>query len=130
MPVKDGDTFLLRIGRNRMAPRFSVTAVVSEEATKKGLSNREMLPRGTGLLFIYRELAMQSMWMPDMKFPLDIVWLDEQFCVAHITYAAQPCASLNDCPSYSSMYRVLYAIEMNAGDAAAFSLGTQLYIVG
>jgi len=112
-----------------MAPRFPVTAVVSEEATKKGLSNREMLPKGTGLLFIYGDLALHSMWMPDMKFPLDIVWLDEQFCVAHITYAAQPCESLNNCPTYSSKYRVLYAIEVNAGDAAAFSVGMQLYVV-
>lgn len=130
MPVKDGDTFVLRIGRDRMAARFPVTAVVSEEATRKGLSGRAMLPRGTGLLFVYRELAIQSMWMPDMNFPLDIVWLDEQFCVAHITYAAQPCDSRESCPTYSSMYRVLYAIEMNAGDAAAFAVGTQLYVVG
>jgi hypothetical protein len=130
MPVKDGDTFVLRIGRDRMAPTFPVTAVVSEAATKKGLSGREMLPRGTGLLFVYRDLAVQSMWMPDMNFPLDIVWLDEQFCVAHITYAAQPCASLSNCPTYSSMYRVLYAIEVNAGDGTAFTLGAQLYVVG
>ena len=130
MSVKDGDTFTLRIGRDS-ATTIKVTAVVSDEATKQGLSGRESLPKSSGMLFIFKTIAKHSMWMPDMNFALDIVWLDEHFSVSHVTYASEPCISRTYCPSYSSVYQVLYAIEMNAGDANAlgFSVGKQLYVV-
>jgi uncharacterized membrane protein (UPF0127 family) len=82
------------------------------------------------MLFIFDTLAYQSMWMPDMKFALDIVWLDETMTVVNITYNTPPCTSRDDCISYSSVYLVKYALEMTAGDADAykFTLGTQLKI--
>lgn len=58
--------------------------------------------------------------MIDMKFPLDIVWLDETFTVVHITYGCPPCPNAANCPSYSSVRRVKYAIEMKEGDAEAY----------
>ncbi len=71
------------------------------------------------------------MWMIEMKFPLDIVWLDEHMTVVHITRNAPPCESAANCPSYSSRYKVKYAIEMTAGgaDSNGFSLGKQLTVV-
>jgi hypothetical protein len=57
-----------------------------------------------------------SMWMPDMKFPLDIVWLDETLSVINISYDCAPCPSTDECPSISSVWPCKYAIEMNAGE--------------
>jgi len=62
------------------------------------------------------------MWMPDMYFPLDMVWIDDTFTIVHVTYGAQPCPSKEDCPSYSSVYPVLFAIEVNAGEADVLGL--------
>jgi len=127
MPAKDGDIYMLRVGRG---PVIQVETVVSPAATKQGLSGRPSMPLGTGLFFVFPELAIQSMWMPNMRFPLDIVWLDEHLSVVSITYGAQPC-STNPCPSYTSTYKALYAIEMNAGDAAknGFNIGVPLAVV-
>ncbi len=88
------------------------------------------MPRGTGLLFVFPELAVQSMWMKEMRFPLDVVWLDENLEVSHINYGAPPCDS-PPCPSYSSHYKAAYAIELNAGDAEAygFRVGVALKVV-
>ena len=70
------------------------------------------------------------MWMPDMKFPLDIVWLDETFTIVNITYNTPPCQTRDDCPSYSSVSLVKYAIEMNAGEANkyGFALGKEVTV--
>ena len=83
------------------------------------------------MLFLFDSLARQGMWMVDMLFPLDIVWLDEQFTVVHITYGAPPCANRAECPTYSSVYKAKYAIEMTAGQAeeAGFAIGKQLSVL-
>ena len=126
----DGDIFNLRVGKGSRTI-FRVETVISENARKQGLSGRQALESGNGMLFIFDSLSRQSMWMIDMKFPLDIVWLDEQMTIVHCTYSAEPCKSRAECPSYSSKYRVKYAIEMTAGDSKKydFTLGKQLTII-
>jgi len=66
-----------------------------------------------------------------MKFPLDIIWLDETLTVVHINYDCKPCKSRSDCTNYSSVYQVKYAIEIKADDADVygFSVGTQLTVI-
>jgi uncharacterized membrane protein (UPF0127 family) len=125
MPAKDGDIYMLRVGKDRV---IQVETVVSPAARKQGLSGRSSMPLGTGLFFVLPELAIQSMWMPNMRFPLDIVWLDEHLSVVSITYGAEPCRSA-PCPSYTSTYKALYAIELNAGDTAGFRVGIPLAVV-
>ena len=120
MPASDGDVYRLILGRTENV--FTVECVVSPAALKKGLSGRPSLDSGKGMLFIFPRLAKQTMWMPDMHFPLDIVWLDETLSVAHITYGLQPCVSWMACPSSSSVYDVKYAIEMPAGDANKYEI--------
>jgi uncharacterized protein len=130
MSIKDGDLFTLRVGKNSRVT-FDVEIVVSPAATKQGLSGRPFLPPGKGMFFVFRSLAKQSMWMIDMRFPLDIVWLDENLTVVHISYNCSPCPDASQCPTYSSVYRVKYAIEMTAGQAEeyGFALEKSLYVV-
>jgi uncharacterized membrane protein (UPF0127 family) len=122
MPIKDRDEFKLRVGPKK----FRVEVVISPAAVVHGLSGRPSLPEGSGMLFIFPKLSRQTMWMIDMKFPLDIVWLDETLTVVHITYNTPPCPNAHNCPSYSSVRRVKYAIEMRAGDAEAYGFKRDL----
>ena len=62
------------------------------------------------------------MWMNNMRFPLDIVWLDGSLKIMSIRKDAQPCISAAECPSISSIYKAQHAIELAAGDAAALGL--------
>ena len=127
MPPKDGDTYTLLVGTKT----FQVECVVSPEALKKGLSGRKSLREGTGMLFLFPELKEHTMWMPDMKFPLDVIWLDEQFSIVHISYGLRPCEPDQTCPSTSSIYSTKYAIEVVAGQAAeyGFRLGQDLKVL-
>lgn len=117
MPAKDGDRYILNIGPTAT---FQVETVVSPQALQKGLSGRASLTSGTGMLFIFQSLSKQSMWMPDMHFPLDVVWLDENLSVVSITYGLQPCKPDGPCPNASSTYSVKYAIEMPQGDTVKY----------
>lgn len=119
MPAKDGDKYTLILGSTGYT--FEVESVVSPQALQRGLSGRTWLHSGTGMLFIFPVLAVQGMWMPDMRFPLDIVWLDENLSVVKISYGLQPCIVKTDCPNSSSDYKVKYAIEMPHGDATKYN---------
>jgi uncharacterized membrane protein (UPF0127 family) len=118
MAVRDGDKYTLRLGNTYAL--FRVEVAVTPEALAQGLSGRAKLDPGHGMLFIFPELKQQSMWMPDMRFPLDIVWLDENMTVVHITENAPPCPSRAQCPAYGSKFMAKYAIEMTAGQARSY----------
>lgn len=128
MPVKDGDVYTLLIGPLKT---FKVECVISPQALKQGLSGRDRLNQGTGMLFIFPDLIPHTMWMPNMKFPLDVIWLDEQLSVVHISYGLVPCEPNGPCPSSSSVYSTKYAIEVVAGQAAAygFRVGQDLKVL-
>ena len=128
--LSDGDTLRLSIGTNS-SRTCTVEIVASPDAIMKGLSGREPLISGHGMLFVFPEISRQSMWMPEMKFPLDIIWLDETLTVVHMNYDCKPCKSRSDCTNYSSVYQVKYAIEFKADDADVygFSVGTQLTVI-
>lgn len=42
----------------------------------EGWSNKKSMGRYDGMLFVFNERSQHTMVMRDMKFPLDIVWLD------------------------------------------------------
>lgn len=121
MPARDGDIYRLY---NPVSPHpIEVTVAVSPGALRRGLSGHPPLESGKGMLFIFSDIAEQSMWMPDMRFALDIIWLNEQLEIVHVTYGAPPCPAADaSCPRYSSQRPIKYAIEMRTGDAAAFGL--------
>lgn len=128
MPAKDGDVYTLF--NKASGNYFEVECVVSPAALQKGLSGRQSIQSGAGMFFVFPSLAKQTMWMPDMNFPLDVVWLDETLSVVHISYGLQPCVTRSNCPPASSNYDVKYAIEMAQGDANTygFSLGNNLSV--
>ena len=42
---------------------------------QQGLSGRDLLLPGTGMLFVFPEEGKYPFWMKDMRFPIDIIWL-------------------------------------------------------
>lgn len=64
--------------------------VRSDQARERGLSGTKELADGTGMLFVFDSADKWRIWMRDMQYPIDIIWLDEQKRVVHIVHAAQP----------------------------------------
>jgi hypothetical protein len=46
-------------------------------ARMTGLSGRDALPPSRGLLMVFPAKGRHGIWMRDMRFPIDIFWLDE-----------------------------------------------------
>ena len=99
---------------------FPVELAVTLEQRSQGLSGRDSLPSGTGMLFIYEADAAHTFWMKDMRFPLDFVWISGECLVVDVTAGApppEPGQSSADLPRYSPSGPVRYILEINAGEA-------------
>jgi uncharacterized membrane protein (UPF0127 family) len=82
----------------------------------RGLSYRDGLLPGTGMLFKFEQSSVRSFWMRGMRFCLDIIWIE----AGRITGAAQsvcpmPGVPESDLPRYSSKVPVSYVLEVPAG---------------
>jgi uncharacterized membrane protein (UPF0127 family) len=55
--------------------RLTVELARSPEEQMRGLSGRPGLKPGYGMLFVYARPHPVSIWMKDMRFSLDIIWI-------------------------------------------------------
>jgi uncharacterized protein len=90
--------------------------MVSDEDRAMGLMFRPSLPLDRGMVFVFETADFHAIWMKNCKFPIDIVWLDEQRRVVHVAEAVPPCKD-EPCPVYNPMRRASYVVELNAGQA-------------
>jgi hypothetical protein len=63
---------------------FSVTVADDPHERQQGLSNTARLDDQTGLLFIFDESDRFGMWMKDMRYAIDILWINDQFEIVHV----------------------------------------------
>ena len=83
------------------------------EAREKGLMFRESLAVDKGMLFIFEEEGLYGFWMKNMRFPLDIIWLDLNKKIVDIKENALPCSE--SCEIFSPENKAKYVLEVNAG---------------
>jgi len=88
--------------------------VVSAFAERgKGLMFRESLAKNKGMLFIFEKEGLYSFWMKNMRFPLDIIWLDLNKKIVDIKENVSPCGE--SCETLSPGNKAKYVLEVNAG---------------
>jgi uncharacterized membrane protein (UPF0127 family) len=90
--------------------------MLSDEDRAMGLMFRPSLPADQGMLFVFEVADFHGIWMKNCRFPIDIVWLDEDHQVVHVTANVPPCKA-DPCPVYEPLRRANYVIELNAGVA-------------
>ena len=99
-------------------------SVTSPERTK-GLSDRDGLEPGTGMLFIFDDREASSFWMRKVRFALDFVWISEDCRVVDITADVpfpNPETPTSSLPSYRSSATAAYNFEINGGEAAELGI--------
>ena len=77
---------------------------------------REELADDGGMLFVFPKPSVYPFWMKNTLIPLDIIWLDPDFNVVHISENLQPCMA-DPCPVTNPGVEALYVLELNAGAA-------------
>lgn len=90
--------------------------MVSDEDRQMGLMFRPSLPADRGLLFVFENSDFHGIWMKNCRFPIDIVWLDENRKVVHVAESVPPCKK-DPCPVYLPQQRASYVVEIGARQA-------------
>lgn len=116
------------------AVSIPVEVKITPQQKAQGLSGRDSLPRGTGMIFLYDEDARYSFWMKDMLFPLDFVWIGGDCTVAEVTANVPPPMGTpaNQLTIYQPSRPVRDVLEINAGEAASLGIvpGAPIRFVG
>lgn len=93
---------------------------------QQGLSGRESLASGSGMLFIFPQEGNWGFWMKDMRFALDIIWANDAGVIVtiwpHVAPSTYPKVFYPHAPA-------LYVLEVPAGYAAAAGIGVGQKIV-
>lgn len=91
---------------------FQVEVAQTQEERSRGLSGRAGMKDNQGMLFVFDQAAFQNFWMKDMKFPIDIIWMDGGFQVVDITRNLSPQTYPK---TFTSLSPAKYVLEINAG---------------
>ena len=91
------------------------------EETTTGLMFRPALAADRGMLLLWPEERLATIWMMNVLIPLDIVYLDEAGQVVELVANAQPC-SAEPCPRFTTSRPARAVLELPAGSAAAHGL--------
>lgn len=86
-----------------------------------GLSGQASLAPGHGLVLAYASPAVVRIWMPDMHFPLDVVFVASGK-IAAIDANEPPCVPGRACPAFGPDLPVDWVLELPAGSAGRWRL--------
>lgn len=86
----------------------------------QGLSDRESLCEQCGMLFVFKSAAAKTFVMRRMKFPLDIVWINQGIVIG-ISKNLPP-ENTEPYTAYPSPDVVDQVLEINAGQADEYNL--------
>jgi hypothetical protein len=125
MPANEATlpTTTLTIGATQLEVELATTQAEREQ----GLSGRAALLPGHGMFFTFDTPGAWGIWMKDMKFPIDIIWADEDGLVITIEENATPESYPK---SFYPTYAAQYVLEVPAGfvKERSIAIGQQIVV--
>lgn len=101
----------LTIGADKHTYKIELARTSQEQQT--GLGGRVSIDQNKAMLFVFENPQVVCMWMKDMKFPIDIVWMNS----AKIIVATEKNVSPSTYPkSFCPKVPTSYVLEMHAGE--------------
>lgn len=96
------------------AKKIKVEIAKTESERARGLMFRASLAENQGMWFDFPDDKVRVFWMKNVRFPIDIIFIDKDFFIRKIWNSAPPCYAV-PCPRYFSGSKVRYALEAPAG---------------
>lgn len=94
---------------------FKLSLAKTSQEKEVGLSTTESLPEDQGMLFIFEKPDYYPFWMKNMKFPIDIIYINNDQIVA-IHKNLKPPTNPNDAAViYTPQEPASKVLEINAG---------------
>ena len=113
-------------------PRGSLSVLIANDAMdrSRGLSRRDHIP-GDGLLLVWDVPGRHPIWMTDMRFPLDLIWLEQDGRVAGVLTYVPACGSPT-CPLHepNGTHESIAVLELASGAAARHGIEVGTVIGG
>ena len=100
--------------------KTKIPVEIANTASKRqiGLGATDKLKTGQGMLFIFsKKDVMEAFWMKNMKFDIDIIWINDGKVsqIDQFVPAPEPDVADSDLPLYRPFQAVDYVLEVNAG---------------
>jgi len=94
------------------------TVEISDTLAKRslGLGKRQNLPEDHGMFFIFERKGIYPFWMKDMKFPIDIVWINNDRVIGVTERIPQPKGKF-PLAYYAPPSLIDRVLELNSGTA-------------
>lgn len=112
---------VVRTGATVELPKGTISVEVADtpQAREQGLSGRSGLDANEGLLFVFDHPGRYAFWMKDMRFPIDIVWINEEGVVVHVENAVSPDTYFKENPprTFVNTPYASYVLELASGEA-------------
>lgn len=89
-----------------------------------GLMYRSELREDEGMLFVFGRDSRWGIWMANMRFSIDIIWIDSKKRVVDIKRCVKPCTSILDCKTYYPSRSARYVLELAGGSTS--KIGTKI----
>jgi uncharacterized membrane protein (UPF0127 family) len=105
---------------------LQLEVVNTPESMRKGLSDRVMMCEKCGMLFEFPEENIYPFWMKDMKYDLDIIYLNKD---AEVVEAFENVTKIGgEASSVTNSVPAKYVLELNSGAFSkfGFALGSRL----
>lgn len=94
---------------------FSLSLAKKPKELEIGLSEKKSLPQNEGMLFIFEKSDYHSFWMKNMKFPIDMIFVNKNRIVT-IYQNVQPSKSKEETlPIFKPEEPADKVLEINAG---------------
>ena len=103
---------------------FEISDAMRERIQQRSLSaslRDQALAEGEGMWFVFDKPGLHAIWMKDMRFSIDVLWLDDTLRVIHIEERLSP-------DSYPEVFKprapARYVLEVPAGAIEQYSFRT------
>lgn len=107
---------------------FRVDVARTERSQRDGLSGRDSLSEGTGMLFPFDDRQERQVWMAGMEIPIDVAWIVDDQVLAVDTLDPCTLTDQSQCPRWTSPAPVDALLETPAGSLDGIEPGTPVTI--
>lgn len=96
---------------------FIVDVAIQAKEKEIGLGYRNSLAADHGMLFVYDHKEVFPFWMKNMRFPIDILWIEDRIIVDITKDVPPPASPAEQLPLYHPRVPVDKVLELPAGTA-------------
>ena len=122
--TKEGSIYFLSYNTMDTLSVLDIEIVENSDDIMRGLMYRSRLKPDQGMFFIFSEEEEQSFWMKNTKISLDIIFINSDLRIVHISRHTIP-YSKDPIPS---MYPAKFVVEVNAGYCKRHQINPNDYI--